>query len=168
MKFWAVTHKHTAYVEAETEVEAMENCADQVRDNAEADDCTAEEISEHEYEQHWALIENGTHVKKKRTRRVSVPSPALLAETITALADSFDRDLFSQTKEQLEERWFFAFDASKSVEANIYSFHDMLKLYGGFCRRWEEHTTGRAAWLSACATNTYGRRSSGLLTTCGP
>lgn len=59
MKFWAVTHRHTAYVEAETEAEALENCAGQVRDNAEADDCTAEEISEREYEQHWALIENG-------------------------------------------------------------------------------------------------------------
>ena len=59
MKFWAVTHRHTTYVEAETEAAAREDCADQVRDNADADDCTAEEISEYAYEQHWALIENG-------------------------------------------------------------------------------------------------------------
>jgi hypothetical protein len=32
-----------------------------VRDNAEADDCEAEEISEEAYELHWALIENGPH-----------------------------------------------------------------------------------------------------------
>jgi hypothetical protein len=60
-RFWAVTHRHTTYVEAETEAAAREDCADQVRDNAEADDCEAEEISEHAYEQHWARIENGPH-----------------------------------------------------------------------------------------------------------
>jgi len=48
-------------VDAETEAAAREDCADQVRDNADADDCTAEEISEYAYEQHWALIENGKH-----------------------------------------------------------------------------------------------------------
>ena len=69
-------------------------------------------------------------------------SNALLAETITTLAESLDRDLFAQTKEQLEEHWYFTFDASKSVEASIYNFHDMLKLYGAFCRRWEEHHNG--------------------------
>ena len=61
MKFWAVTHRHTTYVQAETEAAARDDCADQVRDNAEAEDCEAEEISEHAYEQHWALIENGPH-----------------------------------------------------------------------------------------------------------
>jgi len=56
MKVWAVTHRCTTYVEALTEAEALENCADQVRANASADDCTAEEIDEMEYEQQWALI----------------------------------------------------------------------------------------------------------------
>ena len=66
MNFWAVTHRHTTYVEAETEAEALENCADQVRDNAAADDCEAEEISEEAYERHWALIENGIYGKHSR------------------------------------------------------------------------------------------------------
>ena len=70
---------------------------------------------------------------------VSVP---LLADTIQSFSESFDRDLFVTPKEQLEGYWHFAFDAKKSVEANIYNFHDMLKLYGNFCRRWEQHHNG--------------------------
>ena len=58
MKYWAVTYTHTSYVEAETEAGACEACADQVRDNAEAEDCKAEEISERGYEQQWAIILN--------------------------------------------------------------------------------------------------------------
>jgi hypothetical protein len=56
VKFFAVTHRHTAYVEAESEAAALESCADQVRDHASAEDCTAEEIDEREYEQQWELI----------------------------------------------------------------------------------------------------------------
>jgi hypothetical protein len=61
VKWWAVTHTHTAYVQCETIAEALEDCVDQVRDHASVDDCDAEEISEREYEQHWALIMNGPH-----------------------------------------------------------------------------------------------------------
>lgn len=67
---------------------------------------------------------------------------SVLAEMFKTLGESFDRDLFAKTKEQLEEGWFFTFDASKSVEANIYNFQDMLNLYGGICRRWEERHNG--------------------------
>jgi hypothetical protein len=80
--------------------------------------------------------------KPKDDAGAPVCSKALLAETITTLADAFSRDLFDKTKEQLEEYWHFAFDPKKSVEANIYNFHDMLELYGNFCRRWEEHHNG--------------------------
>ena len=61
MKFWSVTHKHTSYITADTEAEACEILADSVRDNAVANECEAEEISEREFDQHWALIENGPH-----------------------------------------------------------------------------------------------------------
>ena len=67
-----------------------------------------------------------------------------IAEVLPAMGAAFDRELFALTKEQLEERWFFKFDASKSLEATLYNFHDMLGLYGQFCRRWEEHHNGHA------------------------
>jgi hypothetical protein len=53
MKFWAVTHRHTAYVEAETEEAAREDCAQQVRENAEPSECDAEEVTQEEYDEHW-------------------------------------------------------------------------------------------------------------------
>ena len=88
------------------------------------------------------LGDAGHHPQCSKRGLDPVRSESSLAETITTLSKSFDSDLFAQTKEQLEERWFFAFDASKSVEANIYRFHDMMELYGSFCRRWEEHHNG--------------------------
>jgi hypothetical protein len=57
MKYWIVTHRHTAYIEAETEAWAKDDCARQVRDNADADECTAEEVSDGEYERHWQMLE---------------------------------------------------------------------------------------------------------------
>jgi hypothetical protein len=57
MKYWAVTHRHTTFVAAETEAGAKEDCARQVRDNAGADECTAVEISEGEYGRHWEMQE---------------------------------------------------------------------------------------------------------------
>jgi len=67
MRFWAVTHKHTAYVQADNEAEACETVADSVRENAVANDCTAEEIGEREFEQHWLLIENSSSASLHRT-----------------------------------------------------------------------------------------------------
>jgi hypothetical protein len=53
MKYWAVTFTHTAYIEADTEAEAKQDCAEQVRENAEASECTAAEVSAEEFERHW-------------------------------------------------------------------------------------------------------------------
>ena len=66
----------------------------------------------------------------------------VIAKTITSLAATFDRELYGKTKEQLETYWMFEFDPSKTVASNLYTFHERLKLYGGFCRRWEEHHHG--------------------------
>ena len=52
--YYAVTFTHTAYIEADTEAEAKRDCANQVRDNADASECEAAEVSEAEFERHWA------------------------------------------------------------------------------------------------------------------
>ena len=62
MKYWAVTHRHTTFVEAETKGEALENCAQQVRDNADAADCEAYEIEQEESDQHWEKALKGAAV----------------------------------------------------------------------------------------------------------
>jgi hypothetical protein len=52
--YWAVTFTHTSFIEANTEGEAKQDCAEQVRENAEASECEAAEVSAEEFERHWA------------------------------------------------------------------------------------------------------------------
>jgi hypothetical protein len=61
---------------------------------------------------------------------------------INDLAARFDQELFSKKQEELEEYWHFKWDTGKSVETNVYRFYDLLRLYSGQCRRWEEHHGG--------------------------
>ena len=65
-----------------------------------------------------------------------------LGGVLTSLSKRLDDELFAKTKEQLEENWFFKFDATTNASQNVYNFHKMLDLYGGSCRRWEEHHNG--------------------------
>lgn len=65
-----------------------------------------------------------------------------IGKVITSIASAFDAELYGKTESELEEYWFFKFDREELLERNIYNFYDMLKLYGNFCRRWEEHHNG--------------------------
>jgi hypothetical protein len=65
-----------------------------------------------------------------------------IADVITSMAKRFDDELFQKTEAELEQKWFFQWDGSASLEWNTYKFYDMLKLYGSFCRRWEEKHNG--------------------------
>jgi len=66
-----------------------------------------------------------------------------LGKTLTALAKSFDEELFSKKETELEsEYWHFKFDKSSSLNSNLYQFTQMLDLYRSFCRRWEEKHGG--------------------------
>ena len=65
-----------------------------------------------------------------------------IKNTIVKLHDTFEKELFEKAESELEEHWFFKFDPDAPLPKNIYHFHDMLKLYGHFCRRWEEHHNG--------------------------
>ena len=65
-----------------------------------------------------------------------------IKNTIVSIHNAFEKELYDKSEAELEENWFFRFDPSASLPSNIYNFHDMLKLYGSFCRRWEEHHNG--------------------------
>ena len=58
MRYWIVEHRHTSYIEAETESDAIANAIEQVRDNAEESDCEATEIDQKDYDQFWEIILN--------------------------------------------------------------------------------------------------------------
>ena len=65
-----------------------------------------------------------------------------IGAVITALSNAFDDDLYSKSNSELEQYWHFVWDDKLSLEVNTYHFHDLLKLYGSFCRRWEEKHNG--------------------------
>jgi len=65
-----------------------------------------------------------------------------IGAVIAALSNAFDDDLYSKNASELEQYWHFVWDDKSSLEVNAYHFHDLLKLYGSFCRRWEEKHNG--------------------------
>ena len=65
-----------------------------------------------------------------------------LVKIINLISKNFDDELFRKTEDELESYWHFEWDSTKTLEEQIYIFHERLALYGRFCRRWEEKTNG--------------------------
>ena len=65
-----------------------------------------------------------------------------VGSVLAGLAKAFDDELENETEEDLEKNWFFRYDETAEPHINLYNFHDMLKLYGSHCRRWEEKHHG--------------------------
>ena len=72
-------------------------------------------------------------------KRISVTK---IRDFVEDLCDKFDEELYNKSEAELEEYWHFKYDTTRSVASNLYKFHSSLKLYGSFCRRWEEHHNG--------------------------
>ena len=68
--------------------------------------------------------------------------PNDIATVLKGLADRGNIELRAMQQSDLEQYWHFAWNASASLEWNLYEFHKMLRLYGNFCRRWEEVHNG--------------------------
>ncbi len=68
--------------------------------------------------------------------------PSDIATVLKGLADRGNIELRAMEQSDLEQYWRFAWNASASLEWNLYEFHKMLRLYGNFCRRWEEMHNG--------------------------
>ncbi|TAM33796.1 MAG: hypothetical protein EPN61_18120 [Burkholderiaceae bacterium] len=65
-----------------------------------------------------------------------------LRGVLDGLVESGNAELRDMSQAGLESYWFFRWDDKHSLEQNIYEFHDMLELYGSWCRRWEEMHRG--------------------------
>ena len=76
--------------------------------------------------------------KEGNSQLVMPTTKEVFAETITKIAETFEFDLYEKEKHELEGYWHFKWDDQESIEWNVYQFHDLLGLYGSFCRRWEE------------------------------
>lgn len=62
MRYWRVNFQHTSMIEADTEEEACEQLAQDVRENAEDEECEADEITQEEYDEYWdAVLEADEH-----------------------------------------------------------------------------------------------------------
>ena len=68
---------------------------------------------------------------------------AAIGSVVSGVLARGDAELQSMAQADLENYWFFQWDGTASLEQNIYQFHDMLELYGSFCRLWEEKHNGR-------------------------
>lgn len=74
-------------------------------------------------------------MKKKVTQEV-------LKEVIIGMSETFDKELFEKSQDELEQYWHFKYDKEKTLESNLYEFYDLLYLYSRFCKRWEEKNNG--------------------------
>lgn len=50
--------------------------------------------------------------------------------------------MFALPEPRLEERFFFKWDDTISLEYNLYDFSDNLKLFKESCEKWERHHNG--------------------------
>lgn len=66
-------------------------------------------------------------------------SEEVLVESISLIADCFDKDLYEKTKDDLERYWHWKYDSDCSKESNLYEFYDCLTMYAYFCEKWETH-----------------------------
>lgn len=65
-----------------------------------------------------------------------------IENVINGMLAGIEKELQEMSQDQLESYWFFKWDDTKSKEWNTYQFHDLLRLYGSQCRRWEEKHNG--------------------------
>jgi len=63
-------------------------------------------------------------------------------DVLTGILKASTQELKESTAEDLEKYWFFTFDPVRSLEWNMYQFHDLLLLYSRKCRQWEEMHNG--------------------------
>ncbi len=61
-----------------------------------------------------------------------------IANILNGIVDCGNAEMREMERADLERHWHFVWNASASLEWNLYQFHDRLRLYGSFCRRWEE------------------------------
>jgi hypothetical protein len=86
-------------------------------------------------------IEEGKELKGEDLEKINI-TKEVLKENIEILSDSFDKELFLKSKEELEEYWNFSFDFENNDVLIFYKFYRALKLYENFCRRWENYNSG--------------------------
>lgn len=67
-----------------------------------------------------------------------------IGEALTGLMRSIDAEYEAMPEAELEKRWHFRYKTERSLAWNMYEFHDLLSLYAGSCRRWEEIHNGHS------------------------
>lgn len=65
-----------------------------------------------------------------------------IESVLNSLLERSEAELQQIPRTELDRYWHFKWDDMVSLETNLYLFHDRLKLYSSFCRRWEETHNG--------------------------
>ena len=83
-----------------------------------------------------------------------------IANILNGIVDRGNTEMREMERAGLEQYWHFAWNASASLEWNLYEFHKMLRLYGSFCRRWEEmHNDLAPEKRIPCRASIHARRT---------
>lgn len=74
---------------------------------------------------------------RKRPQPRNAGVMAALEHVTRSIAARSDAQLRALPQQSLEDSWFFRWDATASLEYNLYQFFDLLDLYARKCERWE-------------------------------
>lgn len=77
-----------------------------------------------------------------RASAAPAPTEADISAVLTGMMARVEAEQATLSEDEIRSRWFFRFDPEKSLRWNFYTFFDMLHLYRGSCRRWEEAHNG--------------------------
>ena len=65
-----------------------------------------------------------------------------LNEIFTSVITRSRNEIIALTQAELDTRWYFKYDVTKSTTHNLYEFISCLELYKRTCRQWEEAHNG--------------------------
>lgn len=65
-------------------------------------------------------------------------------KALSGMMRAFDAEYQSMEQTDLEKRWHYKPNASRTPEQDLYEFLSTLTLYAGSCRRWEEMHNGNS------------------------
>lgn len=75
-------------------------------------------------------------------RIVTEVTQEAIGDVLTGMLQRQNEEYRAMAQADLETRWHFKYDPAASLAWNIYQFHDLLRLYSGACRQWEEIHNG--------------------------
>ena len=66
----------------------------------------------------------------------------IIKDVCNSIIKKADKELYSKTKKELEEYFYFDFNKAQDNVYSYYKFFQALEIYRNFCEQWEEYHNG--------------------------